>query len=155
MTRTFVALGSNLGDREDHLRRALEALGELGRVTAISGLHETEPIGYRDQPDFLNAVVELETELSPEELLGRLQEIERRLGRRPTFRDGPRTIDLDLLLHGDAVIDRPELRLPHPRMTERRFVLEPLAEIAPEIVHPVSGLRVSEMLRGLEEREKD
>ena len=143
MTRTFVGLGSNLGDREATILRALVRLQDDRdlRVVRVSTLRETEPVGYLEQPQFLNGVVELATELPARDLLTRLLAIERELGR--TREDGPplgpRTIDLDLLLHGDEVIAQAGLQIPHPRMHERRFVLEPLAEVAPGLVVPGHG----------------
>jgi 2-amino-4-hydroxy-6-hydroxymethyldihydropteridine diphosphokinase len=144
LTRAFVGLGSNLGDREATLRRAVDALGELPRteVRRVSTLRDTEPVGIRDQPRFLNGAVELETELSPQELLEGLLAIERSLGRERSGvpPGGPRTIDLDLLLYGDATIAEPGLEVPHPRLHERRFVLEPLAELDPALDVPARGL---------------
>ena len=151
MTRAFVGLGSNLGDREAMLRAALERLSaEEGiDVVAVSSVRETDPVGYLDQPRFLNAAAELETTLSPRDLLCRLLAIETALGR---TRDGPplgpRSIDLDLLLHGDAELDEPGVCVPHPRLHERRFVLEPLAELDPELAIPGRG-NVEELLAGL------
>ena len=142
MTRAFVGLGSNLGDREAMLRQALELLAlEPGlEVRHVSTFRETEPVGFTDQPRFLNAAAEVETELSAPELLARLLDVERRLGRvRGGPRFGPRTIDLDLLVYGDAVVDDPELRVPHPRLHEREFVLQPLAELDPALVVPGHG----------------
>ena len=136
--RAYVGLGSNLGDREATLRRALELLAdEEGiEVVAVSAFRETDPVGYLDQPRFLNGAATLETTLPPRELLGRLLAVEQALGRTrgdgPRF--GPRTIDLDLLLYSGEEIDEPGLRIPHPRLHERRFVLEPLAELAPDAV---------------------
>ena len=135
LTRAFVGLGSNLGERAATIRRALELLDRARgvQVIAVSTLRETEPWGPVEQPPFLNGVAELETGLEPEALLAVLLEVERELGRtRSGERWGPRTIDLDLLLHGDAVLELPGLTLPHPRLHERRFALEPLAELAPE-----------------------
>ncbi len=142
MTRAYVGVGSNLGDRAATIAKALEALAaEPGvEVVACSQLRETEPVGFLDQPRFLNGAVALDTSLSPRALLERLLAIERALGRRrdgPRF--GPRTIDLDLLLYGDLEVDEPGLTLPHPRLHERRFVLEPLAELAPDLVVPGKG----------------
>jgi 2-amino-4-hydroxy-6-hydroxymethyldihydropteridine diphosphokinase len=143
VTRVFVGLGSNLGDREATILRALARLQDEPelRVVRISTLRETEPVGYVDQPRFLNGVVELETELSARDLLTRLQAVERELGRTrgegPPL--GPRTIDLDLLLYGEETIAQPRLHVPHPRMHERRFVLEPLGEVAPGLVVPGHG----------------
>jgi 2-amino-4-hydroxy-6-hydroxymethyldihydropteridine diphosphokinase len=142
----YVGLGSNLGDREENIRRALERLEELGSVRA-SGVRETDPVGVTDQPKFLNAVAELETGLPARELLERLLEIERQLGRNRAAetRWGPRTIDLDLLLFGDETIDEPGLTVPHPRLAERRFVLEPLHELDPALALP-DGRAVRELL---------
>jgi len=143
VTRAFVGLGSNLGDREATILRALARLKEEPelQVVRVSSLRETDPVGYVDQPQFLNGVVELETELPARDLLTRLLAIERELGR---TRGGgpplaPRTIDLDLLLYGDEIIAQAGLQVPHPRMHERRFVLEPLAEVAPDLVIPGHG----------------
>ena len=143
MTRAYVALGSNLGDRDGTLRSALEALAaEPGiDVVAVSRFYDTEPVGYVDQPRFLNGAAALETELPARELLERLLAVELRFGR---SRDdvpsqGPRTLDLDLLLYGDAEIDEPGLRVPHPRLHERRFVLEPLADLDPTLEVPGNG----------------
>jgi 2-amino-4-hydroxy-6-hydroxymethyldihydropteridine diphosphokinase len=136
VTTAYVGLGANLGDREQTIRRALELLG----AARVSTLIETEPWGYEDQPRFLNAVAELETDEPPHALLRRLLEIERELGRtREGPRYGPRLIDLDLLLYGDEELDGPGLVVPHPRLHERAFVLEPLVELAPELVVPRRG----------------
>jgi 2-amino-4-hydroxy-6-hydroxymethyldihydropteridine diphosphokinase len=142
----FIGLGSNLGDRAENLRTSLERLEALGRVRA-SAVRETDPVGVLDQPKFLNAVAALETELAPRELLERLLEIERDLGRDRSRegRWGPRTIDLDLLLYGAEVIDEPGLTVPHPRLAERKFVLEPLYELDPELVLP-DGRRIKDLL---------
>jgi 2-amino-4-hydroxy-6-hydroxymethyldihydropteridine diphosphokinase len=151
MAVVHIGLGANLGDREATIRAALERLdAEEGiEVVRVSSLRETDPVGYEDQPPFLNGVAELETELPPGQLLERLLAVERDLGRvRQGPRYGPRTIDLDLLLYGDAVVDEPGLEIPHPRMTERRFVLEPLAELDPDRVVPGRG-RVRDLLAGL------
>jgi 2-amino-4-hydroxy-6-hydroxymethyldihydropteridine diphosphokinase len=142
VTAAFVGVGANLGDREQAIRRALEALGARAgiAVVAASTLRETDPVGYLDQPRFLNGAAALETELTARELLESLLETERALGRsRDGPRYGPRTIDLDLLLYGDAEIDEPGLTIPHPRLHERRFVLEPLAELLPGLVVPGRG----------------
>ncbi|HVV59710.1 MAG TPA: 2-amino-4-hydroxy-6-hydroxymethyldihydropteridine diphosphokinase [Gaiellaceae bacterium] len=146
MTTAYVALGSNLGDREAAIRRAAELIG----ARRLSTIRETEPWGYADQPRFLNAVAEVETELGPRALLERLLAVERKLGRERTGpRYGPRTIDLDLLVHGDATVSEPGLEVPHPRLAERLFVLEPLAELAPALAIPGAGT-VQELLRGLQ-----
>jgi 2-amino-4-hydroxy-6-hydroxymethyldihydropteridine diphosphokinase len=140
--RAYVGLGANLGDRAAMLRAALEQLAaEPGiEVVAVSGVRETEPVGYAAQPRFLNAAAAIETELGARRLLDCLLGIERRLGRtREGPRFGPRTIDLDLLVYGDAEIDEPGLHVPHPRLHERLFALEPLAELEPELVLPGRG----------------
>ena len=150
-TRAYVGLGANLGEREATIRRAVELLAETPgvAVVAVSTLRETDPVGYADQPRFLNGVAALETTLAPRALLERLLAVERELGRvrgeGPRF--GPRTIDLDLLLHGDEVVDEPGLVVPHPRLAERQFVLEPLHELDPRLALP-DGRRVSELLQG-------
>ena len=151
-----IALGSNLelkkkGSREANLREAIERVRGLGEVRAVSSFYDTEPVGYLDQPRFLNGALLVETELEPLELMRGLLEIERAMGRERVgaVAKGPRVIDLDLLLYGQAVMNTAELTLPHPEMQERRFVLEPLAEIAPGMVHPVLGVTVGEMLAGL------
>jgi 2-amino-4-hydroxy-6-hydroxymethyldihydropteridine diphosphokinase len=143
MTRVFVGLGSNLGERRETLRAAVGRLRGLQEVQLerVSSFRDTEPVGYVDQPRFLNGAVELETELSARALLGVLLELERAFGRdRSTAPPhGPRTLDLDLLLYGDATIDEPLLKVPHPRLHERRFVLEPLAELDPDLEVPGQG----------------
>jgi 2-amino-4-hydroxy-6-hydroxymethyldihydropteridine diphosphokinase len=151
VTRAYVGLGANLGDREKTIRTAVRALGEEDgiEVVAVSTLRETEPVGVGEQPLYLNGAAELETTLTAPELLDRLLGVERRFGRvRVAGERGPRTLDLDLLLHGDAVRDEPGLTLPHPRLHERRFVLEPLAELAPTLVVPGRG-DVESLLSGL------
>jgi 2-amino-4-hydroxy-6-hydroxymethyldihydropteridine diphosphokinase len=142
MTRAYVALGANLGDRERTLREAVDALrAEDGvQVVAVSTLRETEPVGVGEQPLFLNGALELETTLPPRALLDRLLAVEQRFGRvRVPEEHGPRTLDLDLLLYDDEEIEEPGLTVPHPRLHERRFVLEPLAELAPGLVVPGRG----------------
>jgi len=136
----YIGLGSNLGDRQATLREALRRLGELGdiEVSAVSTFRETDPVGKLDQPRFVNAAAALETTLPPRELLECLLEVERMLGRNRAAEErwGPRTIDLDLLLYGDATIDQPGLEVPHPRLAERAFVLEPLLELDPSLRLP-------------------
>ena len=153
MPRAYIGLGANLGDRESTLARALELLDAEPsiEVTEVSGLRETEPWGpVADQPRFLNGVAAVETGLGPRELLDRLLAVERSLGRtRDGPRYGPRTLDLDLLLYGGEVVDEPGLRVPHPLLAERRFVLEPLAELAPDLVVPGAG-RVEDLLSSLQ-----
>jgi 2-amino-4-hydroxy-6-hydroxymethyldihydropteridine diphosphokinase len=154
MKRAAVALGSNLGsgfgDREANLREAVRRIGRLGEVMAVSSFYDTEPVGYVAQPRFLNGALVLETELAPLELMRGLLEVEREMGRERegAVPKGPRVIDLDLLLYGDVVMETEELTLPHPAMQERRFVLEPLAEIAGDWVYPVLMVTVAELLSG-------
>lgn len=152
MDVAYIGLGANLGDRETTIRQALAALGSAPgvRVTRVSSLRETEPWGVAEQPTFLNGVAELETDLGPRGLLETLLGVERSLGRvRDGGRWGPRVIDLDLLVHGDEAIDEPGLEVPHPYLSQRRFVLEPLAELAPDLVVPRQGV-VSELLDHLD-----
>jgi 2-amino-4-hydroxy-6-hydroxymethyldihydropteridine diphosphokinase len=151
VTRAYVGLGANLGAREQALGRAVERLGEADgvEVVAVSELRETDPVGVTEQPRFLNGAVALDTTLPPRALLGLLLEIERSLGRVRTERWGPRVLDLDLLVYGDAVIDEPGLHVPHPRLGERRFALEPLADLDPELEIPGIG-SVSAALAALE-----
>jgi 2-amino-4-hydroxy-6-hydroxymethyldihydropteridine diphosphokinase len=139
--KTFVGLGSNLGEREAMIRAALDALGQLPETTLVraSSLYDTEAVGEVDQPNFLNAVAQLDTELTARQLLWNLLLIEKRLGRVRTQRWGPRLIDLDLLLYGQQVIEEDDLRVPHPEITRRSFVLVPLVELDPLLVHPVTG----------------
>ncbi len=149
--RIFVGLGSNLGRRPDNLRRALRMLREDPDISVVrvSRLYTTSPVGYTAQRDFLNGVVELRTRLAPRALLARLKGIERALGRKATFRNGPRAIDADLLLHGVRVVRERGIEVPHPRMHARRFVLAPLAEIAPRAIHPRLGATAARLLAGL------
>lgn len=138
MTTAYIGLGSNLDDPVRHVETALAELDRLPhtRVVRRSSLHRTAPVGYADQPDFINAVAELETDLPPERLLDELQALEARHGRVRSFRNAPRTLDLDLLLYGDLILETERLTVPHPRMRERAFVLEPLREIAPDLEIP-------------------
>lgn len=145
MTEALIALGSNLGDRHAHLTYAVERLRALGRVRAVSSWHETDPVGYTEQGRFLNGAVALETDLPPEELMRELLRIEAERGRERRLVNGPRTLDLDLLLYGSLVLDVPGLTLPHPRLHERAFVLAPLAEIAADAMHPSLQQTVGEL----------
>lgn len=147
MKKIYISLGSNVGDREKNLAAAIEALAARDiHITRRSSIYSTEPVDFADQGWFLNCVVEAETELMPKQLLHSLQEIERSMGRRRLVRRGPRVVDLDILLFGSSVIEAPDLEVPHPRMTERRFVLVPLAEIAPEARHPITNKTIVELL---------
>ena len=152
MPEAYVGIGSNLGDREGNVRRALELLGAdpAIEIIAVSTLRETTPVGLLEQPDFVNGAAHVRTELLPRELLDRLLDVERRLGRvRTGERYGPRTIDLDLLLYGQEIVEEPGLRVPHPRLAERRFVLEPLLDLDPALSVPGRG-PVQALLAGLE-----
>lgn len=150
--RAYIGVGANLGNREETIARALTLLDEheAVEVVAVSTLRETDPVGYADQPRFLNAAAAVDTELEPWALLEVLLAVERALGRtREGPRFGPRTIDLDLLVFGESVVDEPGLTVPHPRLAERAFALEPLAELDPQLEIPGRG-RVSDVLRGLQ-----
>ena len=142
-------MGSNIGNREGNLRAAIERLRELGNVTAISSLYETEPVEFTEQPWFLNCVVALETERTPRELLEGMLEMERAMGRERVQPKGPRVIDLDIVLFGEQIVEEPQLKIPHPAMHLRRFVLEPLAEIAPEAKHPRLNQKARQILADL------
>jgi 2-amino-4-hydroxy-6-hydroxymethyldihydropteridine diphosphokinase len=150
VTRVAIALGSNLGDRDGYLRAALAAIQPSIDRLRVSTFHDTAPVGVSPQPTFLNATAVGETSLSARALLETLLGVERDLGRERPFPGAPRTVDLDLILYGDAIIDEaPSLIVPHPRFRERRFVLEPLAEIAPDWRDPVTGHTIEELLRAL------
>jgi 2-amino-4-hydroxy-6-hydroxymethyldihydropteridine diphosphokinase len=151
LKQAFLSLGSNLGDREAHLLEALDRLEAAGiHILRQSSIYETEPQDLPHQPWFLNIVVEVETELFPRLLLARAQAIELGMGRRREVSKGPRPIDIDILLFGNFIIGTRELQVPHPRMSERRFVLEPLAELAPDLRHPAMGKTVREMLANVQ-----
>ena len=151
MARVAIALGSNLGNREAHLRRAIQALAPTVSNLRVSSFYETDPVDVPGaQPRFLNGAATGESELSARAVLDALLAVEQRLGRERPYIGAPRTIDLDLILYGDSVINEPGLMVPHPRFRERRFVLEPLAEIAPQLVDPVSGSTIRELLAGVQ-----
>jgi 2-amino-4-hydroxy-6-hydroxymethyldihydropteridine diphosphokinase len=142
----FLLAGSNLGNREDNLNYAANSLATAGTVLKISSYFETEPVGYLNQPWFFNQAIELETFLTPSELLLCCQRIETCRGRTRTFPNAPRTLDLDILLYGDLSVNREDLIIPHPRLAERKFALAPLAQIAPDIVHPLSKKSIRSLL---------
>ncbi|MBI4904137.1 MAG: 2-amino-4-hydroxy-6-hydroxymethyldihydropteridine diphosphokinase [Acidobacteria bacterium] len=153
MKTVYLALGTNLGDRAANLRTAVERIGAAGvRVTKLSSVYETRPMYRTAQPLFLNMVVEGKTDVLPQVLLKRLLSIEREMGRRRTMENGPRVIDIDILFYGRFLIETPELTIPHPRMGERRFVMEPMVEIAPGWRHPGTKSKMREMLEGLPEQ---
>jgi 2-amino-4-hydroxy-6-hydroxymethyldihydropteridine diphosphokinase len=149
----YLSLGSNLGDRAAHIEQALARLAEENvRIIRRSSFYQTEPVGFQAQGWFLNIAAEAETELMPRQLLRVIRQIERELGRKRIVRSGPRTIDIDILLFGANIVNAAELEIPHPRMTERRFVLVPMAEIAPALRHPVLRLTMVELLAGTKDR---
>lgn len=151
MVAVYLGLGSNLGNRQDNLDKALAFLEQRLRVERISSVYETEPVGNINQPRFLNLVCQAYTKLSPTELLTLAKSIESKLGRALNKPNAPRPIDIDILFYGEQVIKTPELVIPHPRLTERAFVLIPLNEIAPDLVHPVAGKTIKELLKGVRE----
>ena len=149
LNEAYVGIGSNLGDRSANIDEALRLLGRISENMTASSIYETTPQGFRSQPSFYNAVCRLWTRLDPFALLASLKDIESRLGRHRTFMNAPRTLDLDILIYGHAVLESAILTIPHPRMTQRAFVIVPLAEIAPELVHPVLKVTARFLQTGL------
>jgi 2-amino-4-hydroxy-6-hydroxymethyldihydropteridine diphosphokinase len=150
----YLSLGSNLGNRQHNLSEAIRHLQALGRVVAVSSVYETEPVEFTDQGWFLNCALALEMEATPAQLMSDLLRVEQDMGRKRITEKGPRSIDLDILLFGDAVVNTPELTIPHPAMAQRRFVLQPLAEIAPEVRHPTLNKTVRLLLAELPEGQR-
>ena len=148
-TTVYLSLGSNVGEREAQLRDAQIRLSTIGRVSAVSPVYETEPVEFTAQPWFLNCAVAIETDLTPQQLMAAILRIEEEMGRRRVQKKGPRSIDIDILLFDDLVLESMELTIPHPAMHQRRFVLEPLADIAPQVLHPAFRKTIRELLDAL------
>lgn len=156
MITAYLSLGSNLGNRQENLEKAIQLIKEKQEIQLgqVSSFYETEPVGYVDQDWFLNAVIEISTSLSPQELLGVAGEVENQLARVRTIRWGPRTIDVDILFYGEQMVVEENLEIPHPRIQERAFVLKPLAEIAPDLIHPYYGQTIEDLLENLADAEE-
>jgi 2-amino-4-hydroxy-6-hydroxymethyldihydropteridine diphosphokinase len=154
--KVYLGVGSNLGNRQGNIKKAARLLGENGNIQVVrrSSFYETEPVGYKKQPDFLNCIFEIKTSLTPLVLLKVLKNIEKKLKRVKNIKWGPRLIDLDILLYGNKVIEKTNLTIPHPEMHKRRFILAPLAEIAPEIIHPLKKKTILELYKNLSDKHK-
>lgn len=151
MNKAFIGLGSNLGEKVENCNDALEYISAFCEVTSMSSLYESEPAGYTEQPKFINAVIKIDTELSPHNLLNSLKLIEKKMGRERTFRWGPRIIDLDILFYNDLIIESENLVIPHEELQKRRFVLEPILEIESDLIHPKYRISVRELLNNLQD----
>ena len=149
----YLSLGSNLGDRRANLKRALKLLGESLEIAGVSSVYDTDPVGVGKQPRFLNLMCRVNTDIGPMQLLSFVKGIESSMGRDLSLRNVPRVVDIDIIFYGDIIIESPELVIPHPRMRERAFVLVPFAEIAPEVVHQVTGERIGDLAAGVEGRD--
>ena len=149
----YLSLGSNLGDRRANLKKALSLLGDSVDIASVSSVYDTKPVGVGEQPRFLNLMCRVNTNIGPLQLLSLIKGIESSMGRDLKLKNAPRIIDIDIIFYGDTIMESPELIIPHPRMLERAFVLIPFAEIAPEIVHPVSGERIDELASRVEDRD--
>lgn len=154
MSRVFIGIGSNLGDRISNCKQAVDEMRRFSEIVCASPLYETQPVGKEDQPEFINLVAEVNTELSPHELLAKLKLVEDKLGRVKGERWGPRTIDLDILFFGSLVLNEDNLVIPHPRAHQRRFVMQPLYDIAPDFIHPDLKLSIIEILNKLEDKKE-
>ena len=148
MANVFIGIGSNIGNKEGNIRKAIGLIKKKCKILKASSLYETEPVGYKEQDWFLNCAIEIDTKLNPLELLNFLQSIEKKLKRAKTIKNSPRIIDLDILFYSNKIIKEKNLIVPHPRLHERLFVLEPLKEIAPELVHPMFGKSIGELYSG-------
>lgn len=152
--KAFIAIGTNDGDRELNIQTALAEISEFATIVEKSSIYNTEPVGFKDQSDFLNMVIAIETELNPVELMIKLEEIEHKMGKNKEFENGPRLIDLDILFYDDRVVRHSHFEIPHPRLHQRNFVLTPLAEIAPKLIHPILDKTIEYLRINLKSSEK-